>query len=146
MTDEPRTMRELYADHGYDPASLTHPRNVDASQLSDESIVIAYTTVRNPDPDAPATIYDLEEFEIDGVYPTDEVEDATDGAVSYPDETCVTHGVIWSYVRGHLPNVESIGYGDEMYGPDSDFADPHDWERLETNVRANSDSFIRFRV
>lgn len=139
-------MRDLYADHGYDPAELTHPRDVEASQLSDDSIVVAYTVVSNPDPDAPTTMYDLEEFDIDHVWATDEVAEQTDGAVSFAEDTCVPHAIVWSYVHGHLPNVESIGYGEEMYGEDSDFDDPNAWDRGVRHVRGLSDDFIRIRL
>lgn len=141
--DKDRAMRDLYNDEGYDPDELTHPKNVAADDIDDDSVVVAYTTVRNPDPDAPATTWDIVEWEIEDVVPSDDLEDVTDGKVRYPDDTPVTHGVIWGYTNS-IPKVQSIGYGDEMYGPDSKFDDPQRWDRQQSHVLGLSDDFVRF--
>jgi len=137
-------MRELFEENGYDPDELTHPRDVTADDIDEESRVIVYAVVPSHDPDGLSTTYDVVERDIDDVVPTDEVEAFTDGAVSYPDETPVTHGVVHGYRSvDNLPVFASIGYGDEMYAGD-DFADPNRWDRLVTNVRGKSDDFVRF--
>lgn len=140
-------MADRFRAAGYDPAELVHPKDVTADQITEGTVVIASTIVRNPDPDAPATTRAIEEFEVapDDVIPVEDVAEYTDGAVSYPDDTPVTHGVIWSYRTGGVPNFASIGYGDEMYGPDSDFDDPQRWDRLARQVSSVSDDFIRFK-
>lgn len=138
-------MRDVYANAGYDPAELPHPRDVLAGDITDDSVVVAYCVVRNPDPEAPATMHQVAEFPIgpDDVFASDEIEAATDGAISY-GETSVPHCVWWANKNSGVPSVISIGYGDAMYGPDSDFDDPHRWDRLNGHVHAHSDSFVRF--
>lgn len=146
VENENETMEELYRSHGYDTDTLVHPKDVDVDDIDEDSLVVAYTVVRNPDPDAPATTWDVREYEIDDVVPTDEVSEYTDGAVSYPDGTPVTHGVVWAYRQGDVPKFASIGYGDELYGEDSDMDDPQRWDRLVSNVLGLSDDFIRFKL
>lgn len=144
--DEPETMRELYEEEGYDPDELQNPRDVDADDLTDDSVVVAYTAVRNPDPDAPATMYAVTEFDIEAVVPTEDVAEYTDGDVSYPDDTPVTHGVHFAYKHGNVAEFASIGCGEAMYGEDPEFSDPNRWERPVTRVRGVSDTFVRIRV
>lgn len=144
-TDDTKTMGELLEEHGYDPDALVNPRDVHADDIDDDTTVIAYTVVNNPDPDAPATTYELDEWNVEAVIPTSSVGDYTDGSVTYPDQTPVEHGVVWSYRSDELPNFASIGHGDDMYGPDADFDDPNDLERLVVNVRGRSDDYVRFK-
>ena len=146
MSEDNQTMRDLYEEHGHDTDALVHPKNVSAEALDDGSTVVAYTVVQNHDPDAPATTYDIVEWEIKAVVAADDLEAYSDGVVSYPDDSPVTHGVHWADRTGGVPKVQSIDYGNQMYGDDSDFDDPQRWDRLVANVRARSDDFIRFRV
>lgn len=140
MTDDDkmRTMREFYADEGYDPASLTHPRDVSPDDLDDDSRVIAYTVVRNPDINGPATTWALDEYEVQAVVPVEEAKEYTDGAVWYTDSTTATHAVHWAYRTGDVPKLIAINH--EPY----DDRDPHGWDRTQRNVLGLSDDFIRF--
>jgi hypothetical protein len=138
-------MRDVFEAAGYDPDDLVHPKDVDADDLTDESVVVAYTVVRNPDPDAPRTTYDLDEFPVQAVVAADDLEEYTDGKVRFPKNSPVPHGVHWAFGNG-IPKIQAIGYGTDMYGPESDFEDPHRWDRLVTHVRGRSDDFIRFKL
>lgn len=141
------TMRELYQRAGFDPDRLVHPKDISADDIVEGTVVVAYTTVRNPDIDGPATTRGFVEWEIgpEDVFATDEVAEATDGTVSFPDDTPIPHAVKWG-VRGGVPMFESIGYGDEFYDSDPKFEDPNRWERTAGNVTSHPDDFFRFRL
>jgi hypothetical protein len=145
MSEEIETMRELYESEGYNPDELTNPKDVTPEDINNDSTVVVYTVVRNPDINGPATTYALKEWDIEDVVPTKEWEEYTDGMQSYPLDTPVTHSVHYAFTNG-MPKGVSIGYGEEMYGGDSDFDDPHGWERTTANVRGVSDDFIRFNL
>lgn len=137
------TMRDLYREHGYDPDTLVHPRDATAEDFEGGATLVAYLCIRNPDIDGPATTWDIIEWDLDAddVHPTD-ADYWEEYKVSWPDDSPVTHGVHYG-AESHA--VVSIGYGDEMYGPDGDFEDPQRWERTKKHVLGLSDPFIRFR-
>jgi hypothetical protein len=141
-----QTMRQLLEQNDYTVAELTNPCNVQADDIDEDTVVVAYTVVNNPDPDAPATRYELGEWEVEAVVPADELAEWSDGSVSYPENTPVESGVVWSYRSDDMPNVASIGYGDDMYGEETTYDDPHRLDRLSANVRGRSDSWVRFKL
>lgn len=140
------TMREMYRRAGFDPDELVHPKNVTPEDIGDSEVVV-FTTVQSLDPDAPRTTRGFVEWEIGpgDVFATEDVAEATDGVVSYPEDTPIEHAVRWGY-QMDIPQFQSIGFGDSFYGDDPKFDDPHSWDRTAGNVVSVSDDFIRFRL
>lgn len=142
-----QTLADLYREHGYDPddGTLVHPRDATAEDFEGGATLVAYLCVRNPDIDGPATTWDVVEWDLDAddVHPT-EADYWDELKVSWSDDSPVTHGVHYG-ATGARANVVSIGYGDEMYGPDDDFEDPQRWDRPVSHLLGLSDPFIRFR-
>jgi hypothetical protein len=141
MTDND-TMRQFIESEGYNFDETVNPCNVKDSDLTEDSRVLAYTSVPNYG-DGPATTYDLVEFEIESVVPAEELEEYSDGAASFPEDTPVPLWVHFAY-RGDIPQGVSVGYGESLYGEESDFDDPHRGDRLRSHVLGRSDTYVRF--
>lgn len=131
------TMGDLYESAGYTLTSLLDPRNVDASDVTDSTAIVAYTATRDG--------YQLVEW--DATLLPHDADVFQEYRIKWSAEE-ITHVLKWAQRRGGAPKAEAIGYGDAFmdFYERNDRTPPNSFDRKVSRVRGISDDFIRVKL